>query len=256
MARLAELITGFASVLQIPAGTVKNTAAVLRAAGLLTSGPRGPGAPHMTPTDATNLLLALMYDDLQENAALNVPRLRLARLRHTAGRIGYDYGGGLVLEAPRHEFVRDDNDGTRSLGGALDALFDLMVRFGTVDFELDADEPLPKELIYVGNFSLDVSRPGYFAAMHLDAHAVLWSLTYRFVEPAAEALGASPDASKAAGAPPRNDLADLGPFMGRTRTIRDEELHALANVLRGTPFNENAIGEEISPPYGAWSPTS
>lgn len=252
MARLAELVVGFAEVLTVPIGSVKNTAAVLRAAGLITTGPRGPGAPHMTPTDATNLLLALMYDDAQEVAAVNVPRLRAASLVRSFGRIGFDHGGGTTSDLPAHKFVTDDDGAAFDLGTAIDMIFDQLVRFATIDWDLEETGDLtPADLLYVSNFSLEVSRPGYSAKMWLDAHAVHWDLDYRWTDP--EYI-VRRDAAVGRGELPQHDLAHLGTFMTRSRGIRDAEIHALADVLRGAAMPVSSQGADNRAPYGPWEP--
>ena len=248
MTRLIDLVAGFADVLQVPAGTVKNTAAVLWVAGLISTGPRGPGARHMTPADATNLLLALMYDDAQDTAATNVPLLRSAALMQSKGIIGFDYGGGNTSELPQHDFV-SNGAAPYNLGDVLDRIFDGLVRDGTIDWDLEDTSAQPTDLIYVSNFSLTVSRPGYAAQMYLDAHAVHWNLNYAWSDPEHEQRRA---AAIARGELPQHHLAHLGTYMSRSRSIADSELAGLADVLRGAPFDKGN-GEEVPHPY-EWDP--
>lgn len=248
MTRLIDLVSGFADVLQVPVGTVKNTAAVLRAAGLISTGPRGPGARHMTPMDATNLLLALMYDDAQDTAATNVPLLRSARLMRSQGIIGFDHGGGTTNDFPHHEFVSSDG-ASYDLGDVLDRIFDGLVRDGTLDWDLEDPSPKPTDLIYVSNFSLTVSRPGYAAQLYLDAHAVHWNLHYAWSDPEYQQRRA---AAIARGEMPQHHLAHLGTYMSRSRSIADDEIAGLADVLRGRAFAPHN-GEGTGVPY-EWGP--
>lgn len=239
------MITGFATSLAIPDGTVKNTAAVLRAAGLLTSGPRGPGAPHMTPTDATNLLLGLMYDDTQDAAAVNVPRLRAAVLTSYRGVVGVDYGGGDAPHIPPHHFV---GEGGRSfdLGEVLDRVFDTLVRHGSLDAEPEDDATITT-LPYVKNFDFSVSRPGHSVRIWIDSVAVHWTLAFTWRDPEVEARRAS---AAARGELVQHRLAHLGTYMHRTRSIGDNEFFALADVLRGCKVDPDDPHLDFAPPYG------
>lgn len=244
MARLAELISGFSDSLAVPAGTVKNTAAVLRAAGLLTSGPRGPGAPHMGPTDATNLLLGLMYDDLQENAAVHVPRLRDAALSSYKGVISFDDGGGLAGHIPPHSFIGRDGQPFR-LGQILDEIFDTLVRHGRIDFDPDDDVPVDQST-YVKNFDFSISRPGYEARMWIDAISVHWTLAFRWLSPEDQALI---DSMAERGETIFHPVNCRGPAMSRTRSIRDEEINSLADVLRGGSSDTVDFNPDFVPAY-------
>lgn len=243
MARLTDLVAGFADVLKIPVGTVRNVAAVLRAEKLLTSGPRGPGAPHMSPTDATNLLLALMYDDAQDVAAANVPKLRAAELVFSEGRVGFDYGGGVERRPPPHEFASHEGR-PHLLGDVLDLMFDILVRYGFLDVEPEDGTPIA-DMDYVSNISIEVSRPGHSARLWIDAHAVHWHLNYSWPDPE---YAERRDAQIARGEMPQHALAHFGTYMSRSRSIRDDELSGLADVLRGQAISNDAAAE-FTPPY-------
>ncbi|QCB42342.1 hypothetical protein E5673_08950 [Sphingomonas sp. PAMC26645] len=206
----------------------------------------------MTPTDATNLLLGLMYDDAQDAVALNVPHLRAATLQRSEGSIGFDYGGGTVSHAPPHDFVTDEQGVPFNLGTAIELIFDQLVRFGTIDWDLEeGSNSSPDDLVYVTNFSLEVSRPGHSAKMWLDAHAVHWDLNYHRTDPE---YAARRDAAVARGELVPNELAHLNTFMTRSRGIRDGEIYDLADVLRGTPMPDQMLGTDNQPPYGSWEP--
>ena len=244
MARLADLIPGFAQVLQIPVGTVRNVASVLRASKLLTTGPRGPGAPNMTPTDATNLLLGLMYDDTHDAVATNVPRLRESPMTSYRGKLGYDYGGTRVEHIPPHDFIGKGGQ-AYSLGDVLDAMFDRIVRYGALD-DAPSDKTALSEWPYVKNISVSISRPGYAGRVWIDTISVHWTLAYTWQDPAELARRAE---AIEQGVDPRMIPLGLGTFMHRTRSVQDEELAALATVLRGYEVDDADPDLDITPPY-------
>lgn len=241
MARLSDLIPGFATALKVPERSVRNVAAVLRLNKLLTTGPRGPGAPHMGPSDATNLLLALMYDDDHQEAGSTVPRLRNAVLDKCEGRIGFDYGGGKI-ETPRHDFLYANGE-PHKLGEALDLILHEIACCGSLGD--DEDDAKPLEWLDVVNFSFEVSRPGYSARLWLDTISVHWTLDYSWHDPEDAERRAG---EKARGELPMHRLAHLGSYMTSMRAIRDAELTAIGDVLRG--FDLLASDREAcDPPY-------
>jgi len=245
MARLSHLIAGYAAALQVPPNTVNNVAAVMRLSKLLTTGPRGPGAPHMAPTDATNLLLGVMYDAPQEAAGVNVPRLRDAELVSCRGNIGFDYGGGTAKGPPPHSCFARAGSPYR-LGDVLDAMLDELVRFGDLDEE--PEEGTDAALwTYATNISFSVTRPGHRAELFIDSTSVHWHLSFAWPDPEYPVRRA---AELARGEMPSHSLAHLGPHMASTRMIGDAELQGIADALRGQRMPEGpAELEDFQPAY-------
>lgn len=230
MARLSHLIPGMAEALKLAEGRVRNAASILRLGKLLTTGPRGPAAPHMTPTDTTNLLLALMYDDDQENAVRNVPRLREAVLSSFGGRLkstGEMFAKKRKWRAPEvmppHAFI---TDGTRllQLGEAVDSIIArLAAGVDLHDPEAGARSPSP----VVNDIALSISRPGYAARIHVDSPDAEWTFAFTWFEPGAEDERA---AQIARGEEP-TPYGESGTRLHSTRSVETPELRAIAAIL-------------------------
>lgn len=215
MARLSQMIPGFAAALQVPEKSVKNAAVVLRGARLLTTGPRGRGAPHMTPKDATNLLLALMYDDDHEAAATNVPLLYDMPLTSygsqlsdgTPAKRGKRCPDGKITPPP-HAILSDDET-SRSLGAVVEAIFTRLMRsprlHGTGELSHGVESTIVDHLL------LQISRPGHEARIVIDSPGVTWTLAYVR----------------------QNDTSydPAATFLRSSRSLDVEELRALATVL-------------------------
>jgi hypothetical protein len=150
MARRSELVAATARALKLEERTVRMCARHLREAGLIQQKGRGPSAAHMTPTDATNLLLGCLTSDVLQDAPRNVRQAREAMFRGT--RQLYRHEPPPLPQAP---FLLADNGQVRNVGEAIDALLDEAVRFG--DPIVDHDE-LP-----IIDLAFRVRRPGLAA---------------------------------------------------------------------------------------------
>ena len=165
MARLSELVKTTSRVLNFEERSVILCARYLREAGLILQGGRGPSAAQMRPRDATNLLLGVMASDTIKDAPKSVRQAREAELVYLEGRPivrpwagdswsrdaqrNIKLGGRYFDDVASYQFLKYNSGprslGPRSLGAALDALFDEVVRDGglkndagqfIVDFEL------------------------------------------------------------------------------------------------------------------------
>lgn len=237
MAKLRSFQEGMSSAINVPFARVRTVGAALRAARLLTTGPRGPGAPEMTPSDATNLLLGLMYDDEVANCAENVEKLRNARFvrswRHDRGQ--FRQSGA---ELAPHHFLRDDDGEPLLLGAMLDALFDTWVRFGGVEDEVEED----CADFYASNLNLKVTRPGFHISFHIDALDTIWDLDYEWKSQEQLDYEAKADRNS-----PVWPAASVVSRMRSTREVDESSLWKIVDCLRGYEFPDDA--EEISPVY-------
>lgn len=215
MARLSQMIPGFAAALQVPEKSVRNAAAVLRRAKLLTTGPRGTGAPHMTPRDATNLLLALMYDDDHEAAETNVPLLYDTPLTSygsqlsdgTRGNKGKRSADGKITPPPHA--ILHDNGTSRSLGAVMEAILARLLRSPRIHETGELSHGVESTII--DHLLLQISRPGHEARIVIDSPGVTWTLAYVR----------------------QNDTSydPAATFLRSSRSLDIEELRALATVL-------------------------
>lgn len=130
MARLPAIIDLIAKHDTRSVATINNYARVLRAAGVLSKGKRGRGAPHLTTSEAADLILALAGASDAVGAPHAVSALRQAVLAPKARKQGdelvdahealaewsvsaYGKSFGDVLEAMIDgEPIREDNDGS------------------------------------------------------------------------------------------------------------------------------------------------
>ena len=161
MARLPAIIDLIAKHDTRSVATINNYARVLREAGVLSKGKRGRGAPHLTTSEAADLILGLAGASDAVGAPHAVSALRQAVLEPKATKRGGDlvdahkalaewtvgtYGEnfGKVLEAIiAGEPTRLDNDG--SLPGVFDMSVTISevtpgVRFASAEVMLDEGE--------------------------------------------------------------------------------------------------------------------
>lgn len=224
MARLSQLVPGFAEALKVPEKSVRHAASVLRLNKLLTTGPRGPGAPHMTPRDATNLLLAIMYDDEYEAAKVNVPRIREAELTSFKGKL--DDGSASSRALPPHAFLSEGGAALR-LGDVLDRIFEQLSLTGNLDVETDPGTA-PEDMMTVDGMAFSLSRPGYASRLFIDTDTASWALAYTWIDPADLSRR---KAQVARGETPTHYLTTLRTFLTSTRSVEMGELTTLAECL-------------------------
>ena len=227
MVRLSGLIEGMAMALQVDPARVRTAAAQLRKHKLVTTGPRGPGAPEMKPEDVTNLLLAVMYDGELASAHVNVVRLREATFVRSQS-----WGAGADKPAetlPPHRFLRDAEDQSASIGYVLDAMFAWWTENGSIEEE---DEQAGV-FLYASNIAFTVSSPGYRAQLLIDAYDTLWELNYEWKSPEQLAYEAVKPTN---GFDMRRRWDALrGPYMSASRSVGEDSLTMLADCLRGCP---------------------
>lgn len=162
--KLRELQERMAEAAQVPFGRVRTIASELRAKGLLTSGPRGPGAPEMTATDAVNLLLGLMYDGDAADCSVNVPKLRNALVVSSENR-----GEGGLPDLP---YFSARPDGEIYLGDVLDNLLEHLSTHGRADATAkDATAPIV-------DVTLKVTAPHHGAEINIDSDEALWDVVF------------------------------------------------------------------------------
>lgn len=140
MAKLSRIIEPFANALGVPARSMNVFAMVLRKAGLITKGGRGPAGAEMVASDGVNLLLAAMVGGEATSSDQSVTRIRAA-LRQPAG-----INDGIV---PPVAFLRD------ALGDTLDALIDDMIDGGPCN---------PETGLPLTNMTLTVHQPTDFGS--------------------------------------------------------------------------------------------
>lgn len=169
--KLRELQERMADSTRAPFGRVRTVAAALRAQGLISSGPRGPGAPEMAPTDIANLLLALMYDsDITESCAC-VPQLRATVVRscdNPAARDEEEFYPGL----PELPYFEPRADGQIYLGDVLDKALEHLATFGTFDTEV------LQEGSQIQTFTLQVTAPIKWAKIDIDTEDVFREIRF------------------------------------------------------------------------------
>ncbi|QIK79440.1 hypothetical protein G7077_11520 [Sphingomonas piscis] len=240
MAKLARLVDGMTAALQIEPSRIRTAAAQLRKYKLLSSGPRGSGAPEMGPTDAANLLLAVMYDGELADAQNTVQRLRAAKLCNFEGsRPGPN--GEKMHSLPRNGFITTSSGEAYDLGTLLETALDWWVRYGYLD---EGDEGDNYDLDVV-NFRLEVSCPGYQADVSFNTPTGLfWRLRYEWKSPERIAYEADGDQRFRA-----VWNARTGPHLWSSRTVSEDCLYQLAQVLRGCEWNDE--WDEFTPSYDA-----
>ncbi len=227
MTRLSELARITSRALSFEERSVILCARYLREAGLISQGGRGPSAAHMRPRDATNLLLGVMASDTIKDAPKSV------KLAREAGFIGGEtnLSGIVETDPPPCPFLKDEA-GPRSLGAALDALFDEVVRYGNP--KTDAGQPIT-------NFRLLVRRPGLYAETNIDVVDVYYTTRYHRTDPRLDNLVGAALRSAAVKISREQQTA-----MKTLSEIGLEPIQAIADTLRGFQPKE---GEAVRPPY-------
>lgn len=234
MVKLVGLIEGMARALQIEPARVRTAAAQLRKHKLITTGPRGPGAPDMKPEDATNLLLALMYDGELASAHEHVARLREATFvsSEVVGVGSKELRGTL---AP-HRFLRSAEGEPQPVGYVLDTMLYWWLEGGSIEEEGETEDGD----LYAINISFTVSSPGYRAQLFIDAHETLWTLSYEWKPPEQVAYEA---AAPTEGFDMRTRWDALkGPYMSASRMVGEDSLTEIVDCLRGRPWED--LGDE------------
>lgn len=225
--------------LQVSPSRLRTAAAQLRKHKLLKTGPRGPGAPDMTPEDATNLLLAIMYDGELADAHETVPRLRSARLRYFEGSRSFEDGNERMKSPPRNGFITSEEGETYELGAVIDILLDAWVRFDCIS-EGD-DDDLDREVV---NLRLEVSSPGYNARLTFNApNGLFWRIDYEWKSKEQLEYEAVNQGNRFI----RRWDALKGPHMWSSRTVGEDSLTKIADCLRGAEWLDE--WESFTPPY-------
>ncbi len=235
--KLAGLIDGMSKALQVPLPRVRTAAAQLRKHGLLTSGPRGPGAPDMTPSDATNLLLAIMYDGELAVAERSVLRMREAPFLSCLHR-KFDEAEVRRDDYPRNGIFSSTDGRPNQLGEVLETILDWFVRYGSLEEGDDYDLDLS-----IVNLTVTISSPGYAGTIHFNTHEGFWDLHYEWKPPEQLAYEVANKGNRLA---TRWD-ALAGPHVWSSRTAPEECLNAIADCLRGHRWYD--AKEEIRAPY-------
>lgn len=221
MVKLAGLVEAFARALQVNPSRVRTAAAHLRKHRLVSTGPRGPGAPDMKPADATNLLLAIMYDGELADAEKTVCRLRQARIVRCQGRSVEESSDESF---PRNGFLRAADGQHAELGEALDTMFDTWVRCGALSEDTDGGDELDPV-----NMDLEVACPGYRASLRFNYPAgPRWHLEYEWKSPEQLAYEAENGGMFAVRWDARN-----GPHIWSSRSVNEDCLTQIADCLRG-----------------------
>jgi hypothetical protein len=76
MARFSEIMAAVAECIGWPEGTVRQYGRHAREGGFISQGARGNAAPQATPTDVSNLLIALLAGDYAKDAPTIIPIFR------------------------------------------------------------------------------------------------------------------------------------------------------------------------------------
>jgi hypothetical protein len=180
----------------------------------------------MTPEDAANLLLAVMYDGelaVAEQSTRSLFAAKRSKCRHRRFGEAEDRLG----DHPRNGFLGGETE-SLSFGEVLTTILDWFVRYGTLDEGDDTDVDLDAV-----NLRITVSSPGYEAMVHFNTHEGFWDLTYEWISPEQLSYGAEH----------KGDLlvtrwdALNGPYMWSSRTVADDSLHKIADCLRGCELN-------------------
>jgi hypothetical protein len=233
--KLAGLIDGLAAAFQVAPSRVRTAAAQLRKHKLLTTGPRGPGAPDMTPKDAANLLLAVLYDAELSEAHQTVARLRQATVvRSVCRRWGEPEAKLDTL--PRNGFVTSPAGESFTLAGLIEAMLDRWVRYGTL-YEGDEDDI---DLDPV-NVTLEIMSPDYRGRLTFNTPCSLfWTLEYEWKSPEQIEYEAKNSGMLATRWDARN-----GPHIWSSRSVGEDCLYHLADCLRGCEWQDE--WEEFRP---------
>jgi len=227
MARLSELVSAISLALGFEERSASLCARYLREAGLIAQKGRGPSAAHMGPTDATNLLFAIMASGAFKDAPV------CARLAREASfcEAELNFRGETSRIVPRYPFLKNAF-GPLRFGEAVDALIDEAVRYG---------DPLNDEGIPMTNFFLEIERPGLSAALELDDGNQYWIARYRREDPRLDGLEGEARVEAA-----RNIFRGAQNGMSTTTRIDLEVIRRVGDALRGYQPKE---GEVVRPPY-------
>ena len=197
----------------------------------------------MGPADATNLLLAIMYDGELADAHDTVRRLRQATVRYCEGRRSFDAGGGRLDRMPRNGFITSSEGDGHDLGTVLETLLDCWVRYGDVHEDCTFDDEDESDLEVV-NLNLEVSCPGYRARLTFNSPTGLfWRIEYEWKSPEQIAYEKQNEGHIGSA---RWD-ARGGPHLWSSRQVGEDCLRIIADVLRGSEWEDNL--SEIVPPY-------
>ena len=226
MARRSDLVKATADALKLDERTVQLCARHLREAGLISQKGRGRSAAHMTPTDATNMLLGVMSSSVLQDAPANVRAAREAAFNGS----DVNFTGIPDDTAPPFPFLSDDGR-VMSFGDALDSLFDEIVRFG---------DPLRDDGLPIANFALRVERPGLNSAIEI-RDGDTWLIRFARQDPRLDKYEGQEKIERAK----EIFRATSGGLEIITR-IENNEFHAIADCLRGY---EPAADEAVVPPY-------
>jgi hypothetical protein len=241
VAKLAHLIDGMATALQVAPSRVRTAAAQLRKHKLLTTGPRGPGAPDMSPEDATNLLLAVMFDGELGDAHSTVVRLRAAKVRFCDGNRYTDGRREEIKSLPENGFITSEAGRPYELGSVIDILLDAWVRYHSVDEGDDEDIDLDPQ-----NITLEITSPGYQAMLKFNTpHGLFWRIAYEWKSPEQLAYEEATRGDRFKTVwESRN-----GPYMWSSRTVGEDSLTRIAECLRGSEWDYGCA--EFQPPYAS-----
>lgn len=227
MVKLAGFIEGVARSMQVSPSRVRTAAAHLRKHKLISTGPRGPGAPEMKPADATNLLLAIMYDGELAEADQTVCRLRLAHLVRCQGRSVDKCSDESI---PPNSFLRTSDGQHAELGEVLDTLFESWVRFGAVSDSADERDDFDPV-----NLDVEVACPGYRASLRFNYPAgPHWHLEYEWKSSEQLAYEAEAEIFTA-----RWDARN-GPHIWSSRSVSEDCLTQIADCLRGAEWGDGS----------------
>lgn len=167
--KLKELQERMAYATKTPLSRVRSVAAELRVNGLITSGPRGPGAPDMTPTDVANLLFGIMYDAEVAESAKNVAilrRLRLARVEKDS--LDEDN----PLEIPNLPYLKPGANNEIQFGEFVDGLLEHLAKYGVPDAEPNCIDD------FITSMMIKITSPYHSAEIYIDSDKVLWELEF------------------------------------------------------------------------------
>lgn len=221
MTKLKGLTSGMADALGVPEQTVYLTARGLRENGLIQTGPRGTGAPTMGPTDAVNILLALMWNEKATSDHLRVPDLRAAELQ-IAHCDGEQITDGISADYP---FLYDEGV-VGDLGTVCDQMVDFAVRHGGM---------------FAKHFSLSISRPGTAITLSLLDDEHTWDFRFMAFDPRYWARSENGDDAAMV---PRETIFSA---MNYSTAISVDNLWGIANTLRGRELGDDE--DQCVPPY-------
>lgn len=167
--KLKELQERMAYATKTPLSRVRSVAAELRVNGLITSGPRGPGAPDMTPTDVANLLFGIMYDAEVAESAKNVAILRRLRL---VGVEKESLDKEDSLELPNLPYLKPSANNEIQFGEFFDGFLEHLAKYGVPD----ADPNFIDD--FITSMMIKITSPYHSAEIYIDSDKILWELEF------------------------------------------------------------------------------